>query len=71
MSCHAIDQKLIGPSYRSVAARYAGDKDAEARLAKKIREGGSGVWGPLVMPENPDVSAAEAERLAHWVLMQK
>lgn len=70
MSCHAIDEKRIGPPYKAVAAKYANDKDAEAKLAKKIREGGTGVWGVLVMPAN-DVTTAEAQRLAHWVLQQK
>ena len=70
MSCHAIDEKRIGPTFKAVAAKYANDKDAEARLARKIRDGGSGVWGGLVMPAN-DVTPTEAQRLAHWVLMQK
>lgn len=70
MSCHAIDEKRIGPPYKAVAAKYANDKGAEARLAKKIKEGGSGVWGVLVMPPN-DVTTGEAQRLAHWVLMQR
>lgn len=70
MNCHAIDRKVVGPAFRSVAARYAGDKEAEARLAKKIMQGGSGSWGVVPMPSN-DVTKAEAERLAHWVLTQK
>lgn len=70
MNCHAIDEKLVGPAFKSVAARYANDKDAEARLARKIREGGSGSWGVVPMPTN-DVTPAEATQLAHWVLMQK
>ncbi len=71
MSCHALDQKLVGPAFKSVAAKYANDAGAEERLAKKIREGGSGVWGVVPMPANPEVNAAESQRLAHWVLMQK
>jgi cytochrome c len=70
MNCHAIAEKLVGPAFKAVAARYANDKDAEARLAKKIREGGSGSWGVVPMPTN-DVTPAEATQLAHWVLMQK
>ncbi len=46
-ACHAVDKKLIGPSYKDVAAKYAGDKDAQAKLAKKIRDGGTGVWGQI------------------------
>ena len=71
LACHAVDQKLVGPSYKDVAAKYANDKDAEARLARKIREGGSGVWGVVPMPANPQVSADEARALAKWVLSQK
>ncbi len=71
MSCHALDQKVVGPAFKSIAAKYAGDAGAEARLAKKIREGGAGVWGVVPMPANPEVNAAEAQSLAHWVLMQK
>ena len=70
MNCHALDQKLVGPAFRDVASRYANDKQAEARLATKIREGGAGSWGVVPMPANA-VTQAEAERLAHWVLMQK
>ena len=69
LNCHAIDTKLVGPAYRSVAARYAADRDAETRLVKKIREGGAGAWGVVPMPAN-DVTPAEAQRLARWVLMQ-
>lgn len=71
LACHAIDQKLVGPAYKDVAAKYANDKDAEARLARKIREGGSGVWGVVPMPANPQVSADEARALAKWVLSLK
>lgn len=68
MACHAADKKLIGPSYRDVAAKYATDKDAVARLARKIREGGVGAWGQIPMPANPQVTADEATALARWVM---
>jgi len=68
MACHAIDKKLVGPSYKDVAAKYKADKDAPAKLAKKIREGGVGVWGQVPMPANPQVNEAEAASLAKWVL---
>ncbi len=71
LNCHALDQKLVGPAFRAVAARYANDRDAEARLAKKIRQGGAGAWGVVPMPANTEVDAAESQRLAHWVLTQK
>ncbi len=68
MSCHAIDKKLVGPAYKEVAAKYKGDKSAEAKLATKIQKGGSGVWGQIPMPANPQVNDAEAKALAKWVL---
>ena len=71
MACHAIDKKLVGPAYKDVAAKYAGDKTAADKLAEKIMKGGSGVWGPVPMPANTQVSAAEAKQLAQWVLTLK
>ncbi|MEO6292427.1 MAG: c-type cytochrome [Burkholderiaceae bacterium] len=71
MACHAIDKKLVGPSYKDVAAKYAGQKDAADKLAAKIIKGGSGVWGAIPMPANAQVNAAEAKTLATWVLAQK
>jgi cytochrome c len=71
MACHAVDKKLVGPSYKDVAAKYAGQKDAADKLAAKIQKGGAGVWGPVPMPANPQVSEAEAKKLAAWVLTQK
>ena len=71
MACHAVDKKLVGPSYKEVATKYAGQKDAVDRLAAKIQKGGAGVWGPVPMPANAQVSDAEAKKLAGWVLTQK
>ncbi len=71
MACHAMDKKLVGPAYKDVAAKYGSDKDAAGKLAKKIREGGTGVWGQVPMPANPQVSEAEAQALAKWVLTVK
>jgi len=71
MACHAVATKLVGPSYKDVAAKYAGQKDAVDKLAAKILKGGSGVWGPVPMPANAQVSADEAKKLAAWVLTQK
>ena len=68
LACHATDKKLVGPSYKDVAAKYAGQKDAVAMLATKIQKGGVGVWGQVPMPANPQVSADEAKTLAAWVL---
>jgi cytochrome c len=68
MACHAVDRKIVGPAYKDVAARYAGQKDAVDRLADKIVKGGVGVWGAVPMPANPKVSPAEAKQLASWIL---
>ncbi|MBP6219964.1 c-type cytochrome [Limnohabitans sp.] len=71
MACHAVDKKLVGPSYKDVAAKYKADKAAVDKLAAKIIKGGSGVWGPIPMPANPQVNEAEAKKLAAWVLSAK
>ncbi len=71
MACHAIDKKVLGPAYKDVAAKYAGQKDAVAKLSAKILKGGGGVWGPVPMPANAQVSEAEAKILAAWVLSLK
>jgi cytochrome c len=71
MACHATDKKLVGPAYKDVAAKYAGDKTATDKLAIKIQKGGAGVWGPVPMPANTQVSDADAKKLAAWVLTIK
>ncbi len=71
MACHAVDNKVIGPAYKDVAAKYAGQKDAEAKLVAKVMKGGGGVWGTTPMPANPQVSEAEAKTLVKWVLSLK
>lgn len=71
MACHAADKKMVGPSYKDVAAKYAGQKDAVDKLATKIIKGGSGVWGPVPMPANAQVAEADAKKLAAWVMTQK
>jgi cytochrome c len=71
LACHAVDKKLVGPAYKDVAAKYAGQKDAAAKLAEKIQKGGVGAWGQVPMPANPQVNAEEAKQLAAWVLSIK
>jgi cytochrome c len=68
MACHAVDKKLVGPAYKDVAKKYAGQADAADKLAAKIIKGGSGVWGAIPMPANPKVSEADSKKLAAWVL---
>ncbi len=67
MACHAADKKLVGPSYQEVAKKYAGDKDAVAKLTESIKKGGSGKWGPVPMPAQAALSDADAKILAAWV----
>ncbi|MEO8278801.1 MAG: c-type cytochrome [Ideonella sp.] len=71
MACHALDKKLVGPSYKDVAAKYAAQKDAVDVLSQKVMKGGSGNWGPVPMPANPQVSDAEAKELVRWILTIK
>ena len=66
MGCHAVDRKLVGPAYQDVAAKYKGDAGAQARLIKKVREGGMGNWGQIPMPPQA-ISADDAGRIAQWL----
>lgn len=69
--CHAPDKRVVGPSFREIAAKYAGDNQAEGRLAARIRSGGQGAWGAVPMPPNPQIPEADLRRLAAWVLGQR
>lgn len=71
MTCHTVSTKLVGPAFKDVAAKYAGQKDAENKLVTKVMKGGSGTWGAVPMPANTQVSEAEAHTLVKWVLSQK
>ena len=71
LACHATDKKLVGPSFKDVAAKYAGQTDAAAKMAEKIQKGGVGAWGQVPMPANPQVNAEEAKQLVTWVLSIK
>ncbi len=71
MSCHQVDKKVVGPAYKDVAAKYKGDKTAEAKLIEKVKKGGSGVWGTVPMPPNPQVPDADLKTIVAWVLSQK
>jgi len=71
MACHSVGTAVVGPALKDVAKKYAGDKNAPAMLATKIREGGGGVWGAVPMPANPQVSEADAKKLAAWILSLK
>jgi cytochrome c len=68
VACHAVDKKLLGPAYQEVAKKYAGQKDAEAVLVERIRKGGSGNWGQIPMPAQPNLKEEDARALARWIL---
>jgi cytochrome c len=70
-ACHAVDKKVVGPSYKDVAAKYRSDPQAEAKLFEKVKKGGSGVWGPVPMPPNATVPDGDIKKLVGWVLSQK
>jgi cytochrome c len=71
MSCHSVQNKVVGPAFKDVAAKYAGQKGVEDKLVQKVMKGGGGVWGPVPMPPNTQVSEAEARTLVKWVLSLK
>ena len=69
-ACHAVDKKLVGPSYKDVAGKYKGDRGAEARLADKVKKGSQGTWGQVPMPPNASVPDADLRALVKWILSQ-
>ena len=68
MTCHAMDKKVVGPGYKDVSAKYKGDKTAEAKLIKKVKDGGAGVWGNIPMPPNPQVKEEDIKTIVQWIL---
>lgn len=68
LSCHGVDKKIVGPSFKDVAKKYAGDKSAHAKLVAKVKTGGKGVWGDIPMPPNPQVKPEDSAQIITWVL---
>jgi cytochrome c len=68
MGCHAVDRKLVGPGFQQIAAKYKGDAQAPVKLALKVKNGGSGVWGAIPMPAHPAMSDADIRTVVDWVL---
>lgn len=68
LACHSVDNKIIGPAFKEIAAKYKDDDSAVGTLSEKVKSGGSGVWGEMPMPPNPAVSDAEATTLVNWIL---
>lgn len=71
MACHAVDKKVVGPAYKDVAKKYAGDAKATDMLVAKVIKGGAGVWGPVPMPANAQVNEAESKKLVAWIMSLK
>ncbi|MEP6740372.1 MAG: c-type cytochrome [Caldimonas sp.] len=71
LSCHYVEQKIVGPAFKDIAAKYAGQAGAVEVLVPKVLKGGKGVWGAVPMPANPQVSEAEARQLVQWILTLK
>jgi cytochrome c len=70
-ACHSEDKKIIGPSYKDVAAKYKGDAGAVAKLTEKVKKGGTGVWGPEPMPPNTQVPDADVKKMVELILALK
>jgi cytochrome c len=70
-ACHTVDKKMVGPSYKDVAAKYRNDQTAPAKLAEKVKKGSQGVWGNVPMPPNTAVPDADVNTLVKWILSQK
>ena len=69
LACHSVDKKVLGPAYKDIAAKYKGQKDAEAKMIEKVKKGGSGVWGPIPMPANsPQVKDEDIKTIVQWIL---
>jgi cytochrome c len=68
VACHTLDKRVVGPSFREVAAKHGGDAGAHAKLARKVREGGAGTWGNVPMPPNPALSDADLGQIIGWIL---
>jgi len=68
LGCHNVQIKIVGPAYHEIAAKYKADPDALAKMEQQIHKGGSGKWGPIIMPPFPQVNASETRVLADWIL---
>lgn len=68
LACHAVDKKMIGPAYRDVAEKYADDPDAAETIGKHIKEGSSGIWGPIPMPPNAAITDEDLAKVVEWVM---
>jgi len=70
MACHALDKKVVGPSFKSIASKYKGDANAADKLANEVRAGSKGIWGPVPMPAQAKINDADLKKVVAWVLAQ-
>mgnify|MGYP001765387773 CR=1 FL=1 len=68
MTCHAVDKKMVGPSFADVSQKYKGDKSAAGALSAKVKSGSKGVWGQIPMPPQPTVKDADRDAIIKWIL---
>src|SRR5258708_6873986 len=71
LGCHNVKLKVVGPTYREIAAKYASDSEASVKITQQVRQGGSGKWGPVIMPPFPQISDAQVKILSDWILGSK
>jgi cytochrome c len=71
MTCHQVEKKILGPGFKEVANKYRGQATAEAAMIKKVKEGGKGAWGDMVMPPNAHVKDADIQAIVKWMLALK
>ena len=71
LACHTMDKKLVGPSYKDIAAKYRAQKGAEADLINRVKAGGKGAWGDIPMPPNAHVKDADIKTMVQWILSIK
>lgn len=69
-ACHAMDKKVVGPAFKSIASKYKGDANAAGKLAQEVRAGNKGVWGPTPMPPQTKISDADLNKVIGWILAQ-
>lgn len=71
IACHQMDKKVVGPAFKDIAAKYRNDKGAEAALVKKVKAGGKGVWGEMIMPPNAHIKDDDIKSMVQWILTLK
>lgn len=68
LACHSVNNKIIGPAFKDISAKYKGDDGATATLTSRVKNGSAGVWGDMPMPPNAAISDSDVETLVNWIL---